>query len=289
MSGQVWKVNRFESLQDVCDAAPPGTTIMLPEGDFRQKLIIRTPGLTLVGAGMGQTRILFDDYALKLDSVNVPLGTFRSFTVAVTAFQVTLCNLSVVNDAGDPVRKGQQVALSVYGDAFHMKDCSVISTQDTVFLGPLPSDLLIRYRDLLPRDLCCEKSVHAFFGHCLIAGSVDFVFGGGEAVFDRCTIRSVSDGHRSGFVAAPSHAFSQKKGFQFTGCVFTAEEGIQPGTVFLARPWRDYGMCVFEDCIYGKHIAPVGFDPWGTSGRSATARFCEKPLLQGRAEWAIPG
>ena len=142
-----WRINPHENLQDVLDIAPPGTVIRLPAGVMRQNIVIRTPGITLIGAGRDQTVLAFDRCAKDMDNVGRPLGTFRSFTLAVTAENVTLRALTVRNDAGDPARKGQQVALSVYGDGFVMEDCSLLSTQDTLFLGPLPLDLRLRYRD----------------------------------------------------------------------------------------------------------------------------------------------
>ena len=62
-------------------------------------------------------------------------------------------DLSVVNDALRPETKGQEVALTVYADDFHMRNCRLTSTQDTLFLGPLPKDLIERYDGFLPGHL----------------------------------------------------------------------------------------------------------------------------------------
>ena len=281
----VWRINLQENLQDVTDAAPPGTVILLPEGTYRQKLILRTPGLSLAGAGPDRTRIVFGDGARHMDKVGRPLGTFRSFTLAVTAPGITLRDLKVANDCGDPARNGQQVALSVCGDGLAMENGSLLSTQDTLFLGPLPADLRQRYRDLLPEALRRGEPLAARFQGCRIAGSVDFIFGGGAARFEDCQIHSVYDGRNVGFVAAPSHGAEQEEGFCFSRCWFTAEAGVAPGSVFLARPWRDHGLASFEDCTYGPHIHPLGFDKWGTTHRDETARFFETPPVPGRAAW----
>jgi len=56
--------------------------------------------------------------------------------------------------------------------------------------------------------------------------------------------------------------------------------------VYLARPWRDYGIARFEDCSYGPHIAPAGFDKWNDTNRDRTARFYETPSVPGRVSWA---
>ena len=284
-----WRINRQQRLQDVLDVAPPGTVIRLPVGVFRQKTVIRTPGLTLVGAGQAATRIVFDDCARRMDGVGRPLGTFRSFTLAIVAPGVTLRELTVANDAGAPAQNGQQVALSVYGDGFSMADCALVSTQDTLFLGPLPADLQQRYADVLPAPLRRSEALCSRFSNCRIAGSVDFVFGGGQAAFEDCEVVSVSDGRGVGYVAAPSHDRAQQEGFLFRRCRFTAEAGVLPGSVYLARPWRDHGLAVFEDCTYGPHIHPRGFDKWGTTDRDRTARFYETPAVDGRVDWINKG
>ena len=280
-----WRISLRENLQDVLDVAPPGTVIRLPAGVFRQKTVVRTPRITLIGAGRDRTRIVFDDHARRMDEAGRPLGTFRSFTLAVTAEGVTLRDLTVANDAGDPAQNGQQVALSVCGDGFAMEGCGLVSTQDTLFLGPLPPDLVRRYKDLLPSALRRPEPLSARFVRCLVAGSVDFVFGGGAALFEDCELRSVYDGRSVGYVAAPSHCLTQAEGFTFRRCRFTADAGVGSGTVYLARPWRDYGLAVFEDCACGPHIHPAGFDPWGTTDRDKTARFYERPRVDGRVDW----
>ena len=114
---------------------------------------------------------------------------------------------------------------------------------------------------------------------------MDFIFGCGAAEFEDCEIRSLRDARDVGYAAAPAHALEQKLGFTFRRCRFTSEEGVTPGSIYLARPWRDYGLCVFEDCAYGPHISPLGFDKWNDTRRDQTARFYEKPPVEGRVAW----
>lgn len=277
-----------DDVQAVLDRAEAGSVIRFAAGEYRQKLVIRTPDLTLIGAGAEETVLVYGDYARKLDEQGREYNTFRTWTLAVCADGVLLRGLSVVNDSLHPESKGQEVALSVNGDRFVMLDCILRSTQDTLFLGPLPDDLIERYRDFLPAELRRPGACTQFIQNCRIDGTVDFIFGCGDAVFDRCELRSVQDARDIGYVAAPAHALSQKEGFLFRRCAFTAEEGVSPGSIFLARPWRDYGLCRFEDCSCGPHISPAGFDPWRDSGRDRTARFFERPAREGRVAWANP-
>lgn len=274
-----------DDLQRIFDTAPENSTIELAQGEYRQKTVIRTPGLTVTGAGADRTRIVYGDYAKKRDFLGAEYNTFRTWTLAVCADGVTLRNLTLENDALVPEILGQEVALSVVADDFRMEDSILRSTQDTLFLGPLPSDLVGRYEGFLHDELRRFGCFRQSFRNCLIEGTVDFIFGCGNALFDHCELRSLMDKRNVGFVAAPAHDLRQAEGFLFRNCAFTAEEGVTEGSIFLARPWRDYGMSEFVDCSYGSHIAVAGFDKWQGTDRDRTARFYETPAIPGRVSW----
>lgn len=278
-------VSPGNDLQAVFDSAPENAVIFLAEGDYRQKCVIRTPGLTVIGAGADRTRISYNDYARKRHPIGGEFNTFRTYTLAVCADNVTMKALSIVNDALHPERLGQEVALSVCGTGFFMSRCRLTSTQDTLFVGPLPSDLIGRYEGFLADELRRGGWLKQRFENCLIEGTVDFIFGCGNTLFDRCEIRSLNDARSIGYVAAPAHEPIQTEGFLFRDCDFTCEPGVAPGSIFLARPWRDYGLASFENCRYGAHIAEEGFDKWNDTRRDLTARFYETPDLPGRVPW----
>ena len=163
-------VSSADELQAALDSARPGGAIRLAPGEYRVKAVVSTPGLTLTGAGADRTRIVWDDYAKKLDGQGVEYNTFRTWTLAVCADGVTMRDLAVVNDALRPEEKGQEVALTVYGDGFTMERCRLTSTQDTLFLGPLPADLIQRYEGFLPDHLRRDKPCAQRFAGCLIEG-----------------------------------------------------------------------------------------------------------------------
>jgi len=281
----ILRITPRDDLQRVFDSAPANAVIFLTEGEYRQKAVIRTPGLTIVGAGGDKTRIVYGDYAKKRDFLGAEYNTFRTYTLAVCADGVTMRDLTVENDALAPERKGQEVALSVVADRFHMERCILRSTQDTLFLGPLPSDLIGRYEGFLWDGLRRYGKFRQSFHNCRIEGTIDFIFGCGEASFTDCEIRSVTDARTVGFVAAPAHEAWQQEGFRFRQCRFTCVDDIVEGSVYLARPWRDRGMASFENCSYGRHIAPEGFDKWSDTCRDRTARFFETPEVAGRVSW----
>ena len=114
---------------------------------------------------------------------------------------------------------------------------------------------------------------------------MDFIFGCGRTLFEDCELRSLKDARAIGYVAAPAHALSPTEGSLFRNGRCPAEQGVTPGSIYLARPWRDYGLCCFDHCSYGDHIDPLGFDKWNDTDRDRTARFYEIPPVPGRVEW----
>ena len=279
------EVTPADNLQQIFNALPENTTVRLAPGEYRQKTVIRTSGLTLVGSGMESTVLVWDDYALKLDELGREYNTFRTWTLAVCADNVRMENLAIVNDALHPEVKGQEVALSVVADNFSMENCLLRSTQDTLFSGPLPDDLIMRYTGFHAPELLRGGHMHQVFTDCRIEGTVDFIFGCGDTLFENCEIRSLNDARNIGYAAAPAHELRQQEGFLFRNCRFTCEEGVTDGSIWLARPWRDHGLAIFENCTFGPHIAPEGYDKWNDTNRDQTARFRETPPVPGRVSW----
>ncbi len=274
-----------DDLQELFDRAPEYSTVHLATGIYRQKVMVRTGHLTILGDGPENTILVFDDHANKPHPNGGEFNTFRTYTLAVCADGVTMKDLSIVNDALFPERKGQEVALSVVATGFRMENCLLTSTQDTLFLGPLPSDLIGRYEGAFDDRLRQGYRMEQHFKNCVIEGTVDFIFGCGEATFADCRIHSREDVRNIGYIAAPSHEQRQQRGFVFRNCDLTCDPNVVPGSVYLARPWRDYGTVLFENCRYGPHIAAVGFDKWSGTNRDQTARFYEQPPVEGRVSW----
>ena len=52
------RVSPGEDLQAVLDRAEPGSVLRLSEGVYRQKLLLKTPGLTILGEGADRTVLL---------------------------------------------------------------------------------------------------------------------------------------------------------------------------------------------------------------------------------------
>jgi pectinesterase len=48
-----------------------------------------------------------------------------------------------------------------------------------------------------------------------------------------------------------------------------------PGSVYLGRPWKDYGATTFINCKMGAHIHPAGWAKWRREKHHETCRYAE--------------
>jgi pectinesterase len=258
-------------------------TIYLAEGVYRQKLVVRKNNLTIIGENREKTVISFNDYAKKPHSDGREFNTFRTFTVCVIGENVTFNNFTIENSNTEPEKVGQCVALSVNAKNFFAKGMTLRSTQDTLFTSPFPDDLVIRYSGLtddptyydgfIPKEqLCLEGNAVQLYEDCDIYGTVDYVFGCAEAYFKKCRFISLYEKRHFGYVAAPAHSLKQSEGYTFLDCDFVCG-GAEKNSVYLARPWRDFGKCNFVNCRLGEHINGELFDKWNDTYRDKTARF----------------
>lgn len=271
-----------DNLQQILDEIATPAVVYLREGIYRRKIKISRPDIKIVGEKRETTIITWDDYAKKPHPDGLEYNTFRTYTVCVTGENVRLENFTIENSNTDQAKAGQCVALSVNAKRFLAGNMLLKSLQDTLFLAPFPDDLVARYSGVtpegyydgfIPRDeLYMQGGSLAYFSDCEIRGTVDFIFGCAEAYFEKCRVVSLNDGRKTGFIAAPSHSLKQERGFLFYDCDLICG-GAAEGSVYLARPWRDFGKCAFINCRADSHISPALFDKWNDTYRDKTARF----------------
>lgn len=75
------------------------------------------------------------------------------------------------------------------------------------------------------------------------------------------------------YCGSKAHELRQNEGLQFINCRLISNAA--QNSVFLARPWRDYGIVVFDNCYMENHIKSEGFDKWNDTNRDKTCRFSE--------------
>ncbi|KYF89576.1 hypothetical protein BE20_00570 [Sorangium cellulosum] len=255
--GPLVEVNRdgsgdFTSVQaainSVARSNTTPTVIRIAPGTYTEKLVVDRPHLTLCGrAGQAETTVLtYRDSASTSNGAGGTLGTSGSFSVNISASDVSVENITFANSTGPGI---QAVALLVSGSRVQFRRCRALGYQDTLYV----------------------KNGTQYFRDCYIEGSVDFIFGGATAVFENCTMHNAAGGTA---ITAPSTDESIPFGIVFLGGRATAAGSVRSGSVALGRNWRPYGATAYLGTELGAHIAPQGWVRMGDN-TLATARFAE--------------
>jgi len=247
----------YKTIQEAIDAvraySPEHITINIKNGTYHEKVVIPAwvTNLSLIGESRESTIITYNDYSGKFmsgDTLNnkKKFSTFNSYTMYVHGNDINIENLTIKNAAG---RVGQAVALHVDGDRFIIKNCNLLGNQDTL--------------------LTANDSSKQYYFSCYIEGTTDFIFGPATAIFQGCTIKSLSNS----YITAASTTNKQQYGYVFFNCKLTAAEECKKE--FLGRPWRAYAKVVFISCEMGSHILPEGWHNWSKKENEATAYYAE--------------
>ena len=181
---------------------------------------------------------------------------------------------------------GQGVAAYVDSARAVFRRVKLLGNQDTLFCAPLPQQEREKDGFLGPRGLAPRRPSVQYYHECEIAGDIDFIFGGADALFEQCTLRTVNNHIPRSYVTAPSGR-AEGLGFVFWDCDFVSD--CPAGSVFLGRPWRPEGKTTVLDCRLGAHIASAGFSPWNDRTDTALACFAEAgssgPGAAARPDW----
>ncbi|WP_134089130.1 pectinesterase family protein [Olivibacter sp. XZL3] len=243
-----------EAVNAVRDLSQQQVRIYIRKGIYREKIVVPSwkTNISFIGDGTGQTIITNADYSGKTytDTVD-PFGkkaftTYNSYTVLVQGNDFTAEGLTIQNTAG---RVGQAVALHVEADRVVIKNCRLLGNQDTLYTA--------------------TENSRQYYLDCYIEGTTDFIFGQATAVFQRCTIHSLSNSYITAASTTPRQAF----GFVFLDCKLTADK--EATKVYLGRPWRPYAKTVFIRCYMSQHILAQGWDNWRNSANESTAYYAE--------------
>ena len=161
-----------------------------------------------------------------------------------------LGNLELADDDPRKVRHSQGVALMLGdgSDRARFEDVSILGNQDTLFVD----------------------AGRSYFRDVRIVGHVDFIFGAGQAVFERATIEALNRPGKDpvAYVTAPSTRISQPFGMLFVDCrIVRHDASVPPGSVQLGRPWHPggdptaNGSAVFRNCFMDDSVAEDGYGP----------------------------
>lgn len=246
-------VNEGDSLNAILSGPRPEcddtVVYILPKnGVFREKIFVKQSRIEIRG---NMSRLVWNDH----NDPSRAHDTTECASVQVLGSDVSFYDTVFENDFDYPgelekrmeaaEREGVPVGriMGLQAVSLHTLDgtercrfenCAFVGFQDTLFVD----------------------GVDSVFINCSIYGNIDFIFGRSRSVFENCRI--VSNG--PGYVAAPSTMADKSEGLLFRNCVLTSTGDVEPGSVYLARPWHQWGksgvssFARFEGCTFGSHI-----------------------------------
>lgn len=263
----------FSTITDAINAIQElPETIYIKKGVYEERVEINMPFLTLMGEDADNTIITEGYHANMLMEDGSHRGTFRSYTMLVTADHFTMRNLTICNSSGFGYEVGQAIALYLEGDRALIESCRLLGHQDTLFTGPLPHAVRKTSGFTGPTENFPRRILHQEFRDCYIEGEVDFIFGSACAYFDNCRIHSLNRNQEiNGYVTAPSTYEGMEFGYVFNHCRFTSN--CPDNTVYLGRPWRIHGKTVILNSQLGNHIHDSAFHDWDSEESHRTSFF----------------
>lgn len=278
----------FPTIAAALSAAPENSAtpyvIYLPEGTYREKLLVDKPNIHLVGAGRDSTVISHGDYA-GMPAVGAEpgseakMGTFATATLTVESTDFRAENLTIENsfdflttdalpnDHTDKINGTQAVALEtgLNSDRAAFRNVRLLGYQDTLFV----------------------QAGRSYFADSVIEGNVDFIFGAGQALFENSDIVTRPRGTERetvGYVTAPSTDIGNEFGLVFLNCRLLKAEGVPANSTPLGRPWHpttDFpdgryadpdaiGAAVYINAFMDDHITTDGWDSMRGTSRDGT-------------------
>lgn len=248
------QAGEFATINQALKAAPASGEpwrILIKEGRWNERLVIEKP-VTLIGESQDKTRIEADTPAGALDESGKKLGTGRTSTVEIRVSGVTIENLTIRNSFDFPAN----AALSD-NDAKKLKDTQAVALMisEDVDKARFRHVRLEGYQD----TFYSKSGSRSYFTDCTVSGHVDFIFGPGIAVFDRCEIiaRGRSDiAPPWGYITAPATPAAEKFGLFIINSKLSREAGVPDNSFALGRPWHPTTQ--FSDGRYADPLA-IGF------------------------------
>ncbi|XP_059316055.1 probable pectinesterase 29 [Lycium ferocissimum] len=258
----------FTTIQSAIDSVPQDNKnwicIYIKAGAYREQVRIprEKPYIYLKGEGKRKTNVTWDGH----DSIaaDATLISEADYTVVKS---ITFINSYNIPPNGNVMMQAA-VAAMISGDKSTFYRCGFLGLQDTLW-------------DVQGRH---------YFKLCTIVGAVDFIFGNGQSIYERCSI-AVNAGAVNGligFITAQGRTDpNDQSGFVFKDCgVFGT------GLTFLGRPWRQYARVLFYNSSMSDVVVQQGWAAWNFIGREHQLTFSEEnckgigSIATQRVSWA---
>nr|AFB77929.1 pectin methylesterase [Gossypium hirsutum] len=247
----------FKTVSEAVAKAPEKSSkryiIRIKAGVYRENVEVPKKKSNIMFIGDGRTKTIITGSRNVVDGST----TFHSATVAAVGEKFLARDITFQNTAGPS--KHQAVALRVGSDLSAFYNCDMLAYQDTLYV----------------------HSNRQFYVNCLVAGTVDFIFGNAAAVFQNCDIhaRKPNSGQKNMVTAQGRTDPNQNTGIVIQKCRIGATSDLQPVRknfpTYLGRPWKEYSRTVVMQSTISDVIQPAGWHEWSGSFALKTLFYAE--------------
>ncbi|KAB1202634.1 putative pectinesterase 55 [Morella rubra] len=245
----------FTTIQSAIDHVPVDNSrwirVQISPGVYREKVIIEEhkPCILLDGAGNRFTSVEWNDHEDTRQS-----ATFTSLAANIVAKGITFKNTYNGPFSLDKTQLTQAVAAEILGDKSAFHECAFYGVQDTLW----------------------DATGRHFFHQCYIQGGVDFIFGNGQSLYEKSTIKyslgAYATQYSSGYITAQGReSANDPGGFVFSNCQINGSS-----KAYLGRAWKSYSRVIIANSYLSEIVVPVGWDAWNLKGKEAQITYVEE-------------
>ncbi|MBA0835760.1 hypothetical protein Goarm_008020 [Gossypium armourianum] len=234
----------FLTVSEAVAAAPERSTtryiIKIKAGVYSENVDVPRKKTNLMFVGDGRVNTIITASRNVVDGST----TFHSATVAAVGDGFLARDITFQNTAGPS--KHQAVALRVGSDLSAFYRCDILAYQDTLYV----------------------HSLRQFYSQCLVAGTVDFIFGNAAAVLQDCDIhaRRPNPNQRNMVTAQGRSDPNENTGIVIQKCRIGATSDLEAVksdfATYLGRPWKTHSRTVIMQSVISDIIHPAGWFPW---------------------------
>jgi len=210
------------------------------------------PNVFIYGDGIGKTIVTG-----KKNFGKMHISTMQTATFAAVGDGFIAQGMTFRNEAG--IEGGQAVAFRSQSDKTVMFECGFEGYQDTLYY----------------------HAHRQFYKSCQISGTVDFIFGAGDAVIQDSEIIARFPGKGQGNTISADGRTIEKgsSGLVFQNCTFVPDKLLFPVRfeipTYLGRPWRKDALTVTMESMLGDFISPEGYSIWAGNENHKTCEMYE--------------
>ncbi|GMI81354.1 hypothetical protein like AT2G26450 [Hibiscus trionum] len=265
---------KFKTINEALVAIPPKHqgryVIFVKKGTYIETVIVAKHMVNLTIYGEGSQKTIITGAKNFVDGI----PTYHTATFVAAGPGFIARSIGFINTAGPD--KHQAVAARVSADKAIFINCRFEGFQDTLY----------------------AHTHRQYYRNCVIAGTIDFIFGDAAAVFQGCMIyvRKPSPNQKNIVTAQGRKDKFETTGIVLQNCKILPEEPFKPFTKqfksYLGRPWKQYSRTIIMESQIEDFIDPAGWLEWEGNFALDTLFYGEfkntgpGARTQGRVKWA---